>query len=303
MTTESSEPVGLIGIGLLGSALAERLLSAGFEILGFDLDPQRREELRQLGGTPAASAVEVARQCRRIVLCLPNSTVVRTVLTEIQPHLRGGALIVDTTTGDPDDMAEFARQLLVAGAGYLDATVSGSSHQVRQGEAILLVGGCPAEFAAAQDILSAIARQVFHVGPSGSGARMKLVVNLALGLERAVLAEALVFAERCGLDPAGALEILKASPAYCRVMDLKGPKMLSREFAPQARLSQHLKDVRLILQTARRCGAAVPLSELHCQLLEEAEQLGYGSADNSAIIEVFRARSVRTVRSADPAQS
>jgi 3-hydroxyisobutyrate dehydrogenase-like beta-hydroxyacid dehydrogenase len=117
---------------------------------------------------------------------------------------------------------------------------------------------------------------------------MKLVVNLILGLNRAVLAEGLSLAEALGLDPQRVLEILRASAAYSKVMDTKGQKMLTRDYEPQARLSQHLKDVRLILETGGRTGAALPLSLLHRELLERAEAAGLGDADNSAVIEVFR---------------
>ena len=116
---------------------------------------------------------------------------------------------------------------------------------------------------------------------------MKLVLNLVLGLNRAVLAEGLSFARSSGIDPALALEILKAGPAYSKAMDVKGQKMLSEDFTPEARLSQHLKDVRLILDQARQQGRMLPLSEVHRTLLEKAETAGYGAADNSAIVKAF----------------
>jgi 3-hydroxyisobutyrate dehydrogenase-like beta-hydroxyacid dehydrogenase len=117
---------------------------------------------------------------------------------------------------------------------------------------------------------------------------MKLVVNLVLGLNRAVLAEGITLAEALALEPRQTLDILRASAAYSRVMDAKGPKMLEGDFAPQARLSQHLKDVRLILEAAQRTGAALPLSLLHRELIERACAAGLGPLDNSAIIEAFR---------------
>jgi 3-hydroxyisobutyrate dehydrogenase-like beta-hydroxyacid dehydrogenase len=116
---------------------------------------------------------------------------------------------------------------------------------------------------------------------------MKLVVNLVLGLNRAVLAEGLALARSCGLDPSAALEIPRAGPAASRVMDVKGTKMLSGDFTPQARLAQHLKDVHLILKMGHDCGARVPLSALHRDLLEGLAAQGYHDADNSAIIRAF----------------
>jgi 3-hydroxyisobutyrate dehydrogenase-like beta-hydroxyacid dehydrogenase len=117
---------------------------------------------------------------------------------------------------------------------------------------------------------------------------MKLVTNLVLGLNRAALAEGLVFAEAAGLAMSDALEVLLNCPAYSRIMDAKGPKMVASEFTPQARLSQHIKDVRLILQEAARSGATLPFSTIHLNLLELAEAAGFGELDNSAIIRVIQ---------------
>jgi 3-hydroxyisobutyrate dehydrogenase-like beta-hydroxyacid dehydrogenase len=123
---------------------------------------------------------------------------------------------------------------------------------------------------------------------------MKLVVNLVLGLNRAVLAEGLSLAAACGIDLAGALAVLQATPARSNIMEAKGPKMVSGDFSPVARLAQHLKDVRLIRALAERHGAATPLSDVHEDLLQRAVELGLGEADNSAIIRVFSSRSPRS---------
>jgi len=136
-------------------------------------------------------------------------------------------------------------------------------------------------------VLAAFSRQSFHMGAAGSGNRMKLAMNLVLGLHRAVLAEGLAFARANGIDPHSALEVLKAGPAYSRVMDIKGEKMIARDFTPQARLSQHLKDVRLILEVGERCAAMLPLSAVHRELLRKLEDAGFGAEDNSAVIRAF----------------
>jgi 3-hydroxyisobutyrate dehydrogenase-like beta-hydroxyacid dehydrogenase len=273
--------IGIAGCGLLGSALAERYLAAGFRVLGFDIDAAT---LARFSGERAASLQDL-RECVRIVLCLPNSHISAEVLAELDP--RAESIVIDSTTGDPDEMRGFANTLAARGVSYLDATVGGSSKQVRAGEAIAIVGGEASVFEACRPLFEAFAARTFHVGEAGSGARMKLVLNLVLGLNRAVLAEGLRFAKSSGIDPALALEILKAGPAYSKAMDVKGLKMLSEDFTPEARLSQHLKDVRLILDQARQQGRPLPLSELHRTLLEKAEDAGFGAADNSAIVKAF----------------
>lgn len=282
------EQVGIIGVGLVGTAMAERLLAARYRILGYDIRPEQLAALQQLGGEAATDASSVVAACDRVILSLPTSAIVAGVLRQVLPDTRPGMVIIDTTTGAPDDAVACARMLSTAGVEYVDATVGGSSRQVRQREAILICGGTPAGFARSKDLLEHCGRTAFHVGPPGSGARMKLVVNLVLGLNRAVLAEGLEFARSSGLDPYAALEILKASPAYSRAMDTKGHRMLNEDFQPEARLSQHLKDVRLILAEGARQGAHLPLSTVHCELLESAEEAGFGPADNCAIIKAFQ---------------
>lgn len=279
--------VGLIGLGLLGSALAERLLAAGFEIVGYDLDAAKGESLRAAGGVAVDSAAGVAAASETIVLSLPDSQVVATVLESLQGELGASHRIIDTSTGDPHDAEALAASLAERSIAYLDATILGSSVQAREGQAVVMVGGDRGAVAASRDVLDCLGREVFHVGPAGAGSRMKLVVNLVLGLNRAALAEGLTLAKAQKLDLPTTLAILKSGAAYSAVMDAKGPKMLAGDFAPQARLSQHLKDVRLMLAAAERTATHLPLSEVHRLLLERAEAAGYGDADNSAIVRAF----------------
>jgi 3-hydroxyisobutyrate dehydrogenase-like beta-hydroxyacid dehydrogenase len=278
--------LGLIGLGLLGSAMSERFMAAGYSVTGFDTSGERREQFRASGGVLCDTAGAVFQNCQTVVLSLPNSGIVAEVISgcldRIQQHL-----IVDTTTGAPEDARQLATQLETQGAIYLDATVVGSSEQVRQGEVVTLVGGTIKGFEKAVPLLRCFSGQQFHTGPSGTGATAKLIVNLVLGLNRAVLAEALNLAKACQMDPAGILQILRSGAAYSRVMDIKGDKMIHGDFAPQARLDQHWKDVGLILELGRSTRAAVPLSELHSTLLERASALGFGQHDNSAIIKAF----------------
>jgi 3-hydroxyisobutyrate dehydrogenase-like beta-hydroxyacid dehydrogenase len=198
-----------------------------------------------------------------------------------------GTTLIDCTTGEPESMAALGVKLAGQGIDYLDATVLGSSRVVRNGAAVVMAGGRKAAFDAALPLFQCFASRSFYLGSYGAGARMKLVVNLALGLHRAVLAEALSFAQACEVSPTDALEVLSAGAAYSRVMDDKGEKMLHHDFSVEARLSQHLKDVRLILDAARAKHAKTPLSQVHRQLLESLEAAGYGDADNSAIIMAY----------------
>jgi 3-hydroxyisobutyrate dehydrogenase-like beta-hydroxyacid dehydrogenase len=285
--------IGLIGVGLLGSALAERLIGRGFRVLGADVVSARREALARLGGEAIKDPAEVFHACDRVVLCLPTSAIVAAVIDGSEAAIRPGSTILDTTTGSPGEVEAMGRRLAARGVSYLDATVSGSSAQTRQGEAVLMVGGDAGAFHACRDLFDALGGASYYVGPVGTGSRMKLATNLVLGLNRAALAEGLAFARSLGLDPAQTLEIIRAGAASSRMADTKGPRMVAGNFAPEARLSQHLKDVRLILDEAGRVGANTPLSQLHRALLEMAVAEGYGEDDNSAIIRVYEILAMR----------
>jgi 3-hydroxyisobutyrate dehydrogenase-like beta-hydroxyacid dehydrogenase len=211
--------------------------------------------------------------------------VVAQVISEMR--LARGTTVIDTTTGNPETMAAVGVKLAAAGVDYLDATVLGSSRVVRAGSATVMAGGRREAYDAAAPLFRTFANRSFYMGTFGAGARMKLVANLALGLHRAVLAEALSFAAASDISPAAALEVLKAGAAYSRAMDDKGEKMLHHDFSVEARLSQHLKDVRLILAMAAEKHAKTPLSDVHRRLLEQLEAAGYGNVDNSAIIMAY----------------
>jgi len=283
----TGDSIGLIGTGLMGQAIVERLLTAGFCVRGWDRDADR---LAASGAEAAESAAAVVRSCNCVVLSLPDSRVAEAVLDELGAGLRPGQVILDTTTGEPEDAVRFAERLRPLGVAYLDATVSGSSEQLRRGEALCMVGGEAADYARCAGLFAALGGAVMHVGDSGDGAKMKLVTNLVLGLNRAALAEGLALAEGMGLDLPQTLRVLQSSAAASRIMDSKGRKMIEREFSPVARLSQHLKDVRLIQQAGDSAGLRLPLTEAHRRLLEQAESAGFGAQDNSAVIEVIRKR-------------
>lgn len=270
---QKPEVIGLFGVGLLGSAIADRLTAGGVVWIGYD--PTRPD----LAPNPEV----VLAQAETVILCLPNSAVTAQLLPQLT-----GKTVIDTTTGDPAQMAGFA----TSNPKYLDVTIGGSSAHLRAGQAILMAGATPEVFAANIPLLKVISDQVFHCGPPGAGAQMKLVFNLVLGLNRAALAEGLAFAEHCDINAATALEILQAGPAASAIMARKGPKMIARDYTPEARLAQHHKDVRLIQAEAEKHGLQLPLTTAHAQILERAEQLGHAESDNSALIEAYRNDSV-----------
>jgi 3-hydroxyisobutyrate dehydrogenase-like beta-hydroxyacid dehydrogenase len=279
-----SSNVGMIGLGLMGTALTERLLEAGYTVRVYN---RTREKALPLMARGARWADNPLAACDRVLISLYTTDTVEEVLGQLADGLRPGQILIDTTTGEPEQTVRLGARLAGGGVQYLDAPISGSSEQTRRGEATAIVGGPREAFVSCRDLFDCCVQKTIYVGPCGSGARLKLVSNLVLGLNRAALAEGLAFAQVLGIDLEAALQVLINSMAYSRIMDTKGRKMVESDFRTQARLSQHLKDIRLILDAAAGVGQNLPLTETHRRLLEAAEAAGFGDADNSAIIRAF----------------
>ena len=283
--------VGLIGLGLVGSALVKRFTCADLEVIGFDIDETKVKESVNNGMVAAGSPQHVAEQVDRVMLSLPNSSVVDQVVKGdggVAAATEPPEIIIDTTTADPVMSVTLGDWLQEREIGFLDATILGSSKQVEDGDVLLMVGGDSAVVSTCDDIFSTFARRVFHMGEQGKGAEAKLVVNLVLGLNRLVLAEGLVLGQKAGMDASALLDVLVEGAAYSRVMDAKGPKMIDGDFTPQARLVQHLKDVELILELGARTDTPLPVSALHAQILRSGVAQGFGGDDNSAVIRALR---------------
>ena len=289
--------IGLIGLGLIGTSLARRLIGCGFAVHGFDIAPERCDMLSALGGTAAGSAREVGLACDCVLLAVFDTGQVEHVLED--PALlapQPGQLVICTSTCDPDAIAALGIRLAARSVRFLEVPLSGNSDQIALGNGVALVGGCRADMEAAAAVLAAISKQHFHLGPVGSGGRAKLAVNLVGGLNRAVLAEGLAFAESMGLDLAAFLEVLKASAAYSRAMDTRGMKMVQSDFTPHAWLKQSLKDFQLMQLAADRAGQEVPLARLYTELIESCIAHGEGELDNSAVICELRRRRMAASR-------
>jgi len=283
--------VGLIGIGLVGTALAQNLLKAGYSVVGFDIEESKCRNLEKMGGKAASSSREVAQEVNRVLLSLLSTEIVRDVLDGAGGLLEAETpprYIIDTTTGDPTETAAIARRLKGRGIDFLDSPISGSSEQIRRREGVVMVGGDPDAYETCKDLFSAIAKKFFHVGPSGDGSKAKLASNLILGLNRLVLAEGLVFAEKLGLNLKTFFPLLKETPAYSCSMDVKGKKMIEENFEPESRISQHKKDLEIILDYAERLGQPLPLTQLHKDIIEAAIEAGDGQLDNCAVIKQIR---------------
>ena len=287
----AARQIGIAGLGLLGSALSARLLGAGFSPKGFDIDAAKTAAFAKAGGI-GATLDEVAH-CDVVLLAVFDTSQVEDVVTNaLLPAVTPGTpkIVLCASTCDPDRIAALIAKVAPLGLSMIETAVSGSSGQVRNGDGVGLIGGKRGAIDSVADILDALYPKWFFMGTAGNGGRAKLAINHILGLNRLVLAEGLVFAERLGLDPKSFLDVARQSAAYSQVMDIKGPKMVSGEYSPQGFIHQSLKDFHLILEQAASHGQEVPLAALNAAALEACVKRGEGERDNSAVIEEIKRR-------------
>jgi 3-hydroxyisobutyrate dehydrogenase-like beta-hydroxyacid dehydrogenase len=289
-------PVAIIGLGLMGEVYARRLIDAGIPVTGFDIDPTRCARLAKIGGRAARTIAELAAPARCIIIAVFNTEQVEDVVeNHLLPALGEGSntIVLCMSTCDPDRIANLAGRIGPRGIRFLDVPVSGTSDQVRRGDGVALIGGDIAVADDVKPVLDALFARRFHIGKVGDGGRAKLAVNLILGLNRLALAEGLVFAERLGLDPVAFLDVARGSAAYSQVMETKGPKMVRRNYSPEGRVRQTLKDAHLMLEQASAHGQTLPMLEVHADVLEACVRAGESEMDNSIIVEEVRRRGAK----------
>jgi 3-hydroxyisobutyrate dehydrogenase-like beta-hydroxyacid dehydrogenase len=279
----------------MGTAVARRLLAAGYEVSGYDPDEAKRSAASALGVKPRSSVAEVATSCPIAVLCVFDTAQVLAVVEGpggyVETAPRGEPrTVICTSTCDPAALAGLALRVAPTHVRFVEAPVSGTSKQLERGEAVFLIGGDEAAVQECRPVLDAICPTSHYLGAAGNGGRAKLAINLILGLNRAAMAEGLVLAERLGLDPARFLEVAKHSAAYSQAMDIKGPAMVKRAYEPpQSRIDQSLKDFTLMASCAARADQPLPFAEVYIRLLRAAMERGNGGLDNAAILEEIRA--------------
>jgi len=275
-----SQSIGIFGLGLIGRALATRLIAGGYSVSGFDPGAEACEMFSDLGGQvlmPDAvwaagtvlSAVFDTHQLAAVIDAAPDGT---------------QATIVSTSTCDPDLMSDVATEAAAKGITLVEAPLSGTSKDLANGNAVFLLGGDQAVCDGLAPLFETLGRAHYYQGDVGQGNRAKLAINLVLGLNRAALAEGLVFAQALGLEPNGFLTLLQDSAAKSAVMPSKGPLMIARDFRPLGRISQSAKDFILIREQAAKVGKHLPFAETYQSMVNAGIEVGEGDLDNSGIL-------------------
>jgi 3-hydroxyisobutyrate dehydrogenase-like beta-hydroxyacid dehydrogenase len=282
-------PVGIVGLGLIGIALCERLIDAKVPSIGFDIEAVRRERLTASGGMIATSVSDLAERSRTIVIAVYSGEQVEALFDELVSGAGSARpIVVCTTTCAPDEIVRLSRRAIDAGIAFIEAPISGTSVELRDGTATALVAGESGVIETIGTLLDILCPHNIRVGAIGDASRTKLAINLILQGNRAALAEGIAFAESLGLDGRAFLTAARESAAYSRVMEAKGEKMLTRDFRPQSHISQTLKDAELILEEARRRGLVLPVVTAQADLLRAAMALEGPDSDSAAVIEAIR---------------
>ena len=284
--TPGKDKLGFIGIGYMGRPIAQRLLQSGFQLTAYDRDRSKAQELVQYGGAIAESIAELSSGCDVVLTCLPNDEIVMNVFSAAGgafASARSGSLFIDMSTVYPDTSKTLARLGAERGVNVLDVTMSGSTPVAEQGALTLFGGGARDFFDAAESIFRAIARKYFYVGPSGSGAAMKLVVNSLLGIGMQAIAEAVALGEKAGLERNRLLDVLSQTAVVAPAHVGKLSRAMNNDYSPQFPLRLMNKDFGLILKLAAAVGAQMPAARAALEV--NAAQLTPGDEEDfSAVI-------------------
>ncbi len=289
-SAESAEAVGFIGLGVMGSAMSSHLIGAGRQVVGYDVAAGALAGHQARGGRAAASPAEVAGLASVIVTSLPSAGALRAVLAGRQGLAgRSGLTVIETSTLAPQDK-EAARQVLAEhDSCLLDCPMSGTGAQARTRDLVAYLSGDAAAKARARPVLAGLTRQVYDVGPFGNGTKLKLVANLLVAVHNLAAAEALVLAERAGLDLATVLTAVGDGAGTSRMFEVRGPAMAAGDYTRpgiQARVFD--KDIAIIAAFAADLRSPTPLFTLASAFYQAALAQGHGGDDTSSIHAVLR---------------
>jgi len=279
--------IAIVGVGLLGSAVASRLLAGGFAVSGYDTRREALNALEPRGLKAAASVKHAVEGADAVFTILPSLDTVEAAIAGpggIVANLARPGVVIQMSTISPTLTRRLAEATEAAGLGFLDTPMSGTSSMVERGDCTIFAGGDAALLERCRPAFAAIGKRTIHVGPVGSASLAKLATNLLVAVNTAALAEALVLGAKGGLDPQALLDILKDSAGASKMVDVRGPLMVGHRFDPQMKVELFLKDFRLMLEEGQRLGVALPLTSLTQQICTATVAAGRGGEDLAALI-------------------
>ncbi|WP_394689376.1 NAD(P)-dependent oxidoreductase [Hoeflea sp.] len=281
----------IIGLGMMGQGMARNIMSAGVALRGFDLSPDARARFAEAGGKTGENVVDVVAGCDLLLVMVATAAQAEAALFDgVTEALAPGAVVVLSSTVAPSEARAIAARLNDAGHLMLDAPVSGGQVGADSGMLTIMASGPEAAFEKASDMLAAISKKVHHLGDQpGMGATYKVVHQLAAGVHLVAAAELMAFGTKAGCDPQRLLEIVSSSAGQSWMMDDRAPRMMQEAATPTSTVDIFIKDLRLVVQTARDAGAPVPMAAAAYQMMVEASGMGLGRDDDSAVIRAYEA--------------
>ena len=283
--------VAMIGLGLMGTGMARRLLGAGFPLAVWNRNPERAKALAAEGAHVAATPRDAAARADVVVSLVADDAASRAVWLGDDGALAGatrGAVLVESSTLTVGWIGQLFREVAARGCELLDAPVTGSKPHAASGELVFLVGGSAAALEIARPALTAMSRAILHVGASGRGALLKLVNNFMCGVQAASLAEALALIERSGLDRAKSLELLTTGAPGSPLVKTLSARMTARDYTPNFLLRLMAKDLAYALAEGRKYGLALATVASALEVVDQAVAAGNGEEDFSALVEPLR---------------
>jgi 3-hydroxyisobutyrate dehydrogenase-like beta-hydroxyacid dehydrogenase len=285
------EQVGVVGLGIMGSAMAANLVKAGFAVVGYDLLAPRRAELKRARGETAKSASELGGRASIVITSLPSAQALRDVASELVAAGRRGQIIVETSTLPIADK-ERARALLARrGITLLDCPLSGTGAQARTKDLVVYASGARSAYRRCIPVLEGFARAHYFIGPFGAGSKMKFVANLLVAIHNVSTAEALVLGRKAGLDAKTMVKLLADGAGSSRMLQVRGPMMVKRNYAPAAmKVGIWQKDMKIIGEFARELSCPTSLFDATKPIYDAAVALGFGDQDTASVCAVLEER-------------
>ena len=282
--------VGIIGLGAMGLGMAQSLRRAGHVPHVCDARPEVAQAFAKEGGTACRTPAELGRHCQVVISVVVNAAQTEAVL--FGPHglletFAPGSLFVMCSTVDPNWSKALEGRLAAKQIQYLDAPISGGAAKAAKGEITMMTGGKPGAYALAQPFLDAMAAKVYKLGPAGAGSKVKIVNQLLAGVHIAAAAEAMALGIREGLDPASLYEVITNSAGNSWMFENRMTQVVSGDYAPLSAVDIFVKDLGLVLDTARATKFPLPLSATAHQMFMQASAAGHGGEGDSAVIKIF----------------
>lgn len=278
-----SDRIGVIGLGVMGSAMAANLIAQGHDVLGFDTDAEKLAAFVGRGGTAAVSAGEVAGSADLVILSLPTVTALADVAVEIADNAHAGLVCLEAGTFPLDAKTDARRVLTAAGVDLLDTPVSGTGLQAVDATLVVFASGSREGYDRARPVFDAIGRSTHYLGEFGNGSKMKYIANLLVAVHGLAAAEAHVLGIAAGLDPALVQEVMEDGVGSSKIFEIRGPMMVADDYPPAARLDILLKDATIIRNFARSVGAPTPLLDATVPVYAESSAAGLGALDGAAL--------------------